>query len=158
MLVHMQKRMKLINLFALTLLTSCHPLFCNWESSYTQLTTKPDRADIIGEYELTDSSKDFLASRKFTADKYTLTLSEGGEFRFNNGPDLLFNNWAESNQKLIDKKGKWSVSCTESYDCLIELTGVCVVPLAEKNGQLAILITVGDGDECNGLVYEKIKK
>lgn len=94
----MQKKLRLINLFALTLLTSCNPLFCNWESSYTQLTTKPDRADIIGEYELTDSSKDFLASRKFTADKYTLTLSEGGEFRFNNGPDLLFNNWAESNQ------------------------------------------------------------
>jgi hypothetical protein len=150
--------MKLVYLFALILLTGCNPLFCTWDSGYTQLRTEPDRTDIIGEYELTNSSKDFLASRKFTADKYTLTLSEAGDFIFNNCPDLLFNDWAESNQKLIDKTGKWSVSCAESYDCLIELTGVCVVTLAEKNGQPAILIAVGDGDECNGLVYEKMKK
>lgn len=147
--------MKILLLIALLILTSCHPFPCSWESGYSQLTIEPDPTDIVGDYELTNSSVDFLASRKFTSDKYTLTLSENGEFRFDNGPDLLFNNWDESNKKLIDKKGKWSVSCAESYDCLIELTGVCVAPLAEKNGQLAILITVGDGEECNGLVYEK---
>jgi len=58
---------------------------------------------------------------------------------------------------LYDKEGKWMVSCGDSNDCMIELENVCVVPLAEKDGRLAILISIGDGDECNGVVYEKVE-
>tara|TARA_B110000908_G_scaffold33077_1_gene39534 strand:+ start:406 stop:864 length:459 start_codon:yes stop_codon:yes gene_type:complete len=151
-------RTKLLIILIVIGFTSCHPLFCTWELGYKQLTTEPDQTELIGKYELTNSSKEFLIERKFNADEYILTLSKDGQYKFTNGPDLIFNNWGESNQKLIAKKGQWFVSCTESYDCLIELEGVCVVPLSQKGGKLAILITVGDGDECNGILYKKKKE
>jgi len=147
--------MKLLHLLAIICFTGCHPLFCNWGLGYEQLTTRPANEEIIGKYQLTEKSIDFLEDRDFTADEYSLTLSDGGQFKFKNGPDLIFNSWGTTSQTLLDKQGKWSVSCGDSYDCVIELEGICVVPLAEKDGNLAILITIGDGDECNGIVYEK---
>lgn len=53
------------------------------------------------------------------------------------------------------QEGKWWVS-SESYDCLIEVSFIGVVPLVSKDGQMAIMVTLGDGDKCNGVVYEKI--
>jgi hypothetical protein len=35
------------------------------------------------------------------------------------------------------------------------LEGICVEPFSEKEGKLAIQITIGDGDECEGIIYEK---
>jgi hypothetical protein len=150
--------MKLLTILLLVTLTSCHPLFCNWNLGYKQLTIEPDHNELVGKYQLNSASMEFLNDREYSADENTLTLSQNGQFKFTNGPDMIFEAWGISNHKLIDKEGKWSVSCGESYDCMIELTGVIVAPLSQKNGKLAILITVGYGDECNGIVYEKIKE
>lgn len=55
----------------------------------------------------------------------------------------------------FSKVGAWNVSYDKSYGCLIELQGLCVVSLSEKNDRLAVPITIGDGDECNGIVFVK---
>jgi hypothetical protein len=122
------------------------------------LTIKPDRDELTGKYELTSSSMEFLAEQGFQAGECTLELFKDGQFKFTHGPDLVFNSLGISKQQFIDKAGKWFVSCDEKFDCLIELEGVCVVPLALKNEKLAILITIGDGDECSGIIYEKTGK
>ena len=41
--------------------------------------------------------------------------------------------------------------------CYFELEGISVAPLCKKNEKISIMITIGDGDECNGIVYEKVK-
>lgn len=40
----------------------------------------------------------------------------------------------------------------------MELEGLTVEPLFEKDNNIAISITIGDGDNCEGIMYEKIKK
>lgn len=148
--------MRLLTILTAIFLTSCHPLFCNWDLGYTQLTTEPSNERLLGKYRLTESSIELMTNKGFKNVDYQLILLDNGQFKFINGPDLIFDTWGQTKQKLINKEGKWSVSCADSYDCLIELDKVCIVPIAEKDGRLAILITIGDGDECNGLVYEKV--
>ncbi|WP_262887289.1 hypothetical protein [Flavobacterium sp. XN-5] len=40
----------------------------------------------------------------------------------------------------------------------MELVGLTVEPLFEKDNNISISITIGDGDNCEGIMYEKIKK
>lgn len=148
--------MRLIIILTSILLTGCNLGFCTWDWGYKQLTDQPSRDRLVGQYELIESSKEYLADKGFKKENFKLELFDNGQFKFINGPDLIFDTWGRSKQKLINKEGKWSVSCADSYDCLIELEKVCVVPIAEKDGRLAILITIGDEDECNGVVYEKV--
>ena len=149
-------KMKLLTLLFPLILTSCHPLFCNWNRGFEQLKIKPNIEEVIGKYELDRRSKEFLFDRNYSAGKYYLTLLENGDFKFTNGPDMIFNSWGKSNQKLIDKEGKWSLSCAKSYNCMIELNGVFVEPLCQKDGEIAVLITIGDPDECNGIILSLI--
>ncbi len=150
-------RAKLLPAVLLICFTSCHPLTCSWELGYKQLTTAPNRTELIGKYELTQSSKEFLIEQGFRTHAYSLILSKDGSYKFTNGPDFIFNNWGVSNQKVFNKEGKWSVNCAKSYGCLLELEKVCVVPLSQKDRKLSIMITIGDGDECNGIVYKKLE-
>jgi hypothetical protein len=150
-------RAKLILVLLLICFTSCHPLICTWELRYKPITIEPDQTELIGKYELTHSSKEFLIEQSFSAQEYSLTLSKDGNYKFTNGPDFIFNNYGVSNQKTLNKVGKWFLNCAKSYDCLIELEGVCVVPLSQKDGTLSIMITIGDGDECKGIIYEKME-
>jgi hypothetical protein len=146
----------LIILF-LFILTGCHPLFCNWDNGYKQLTIEPKRERVVGQFKLIESSKKFLIDKGFKNQEFKLDLFDNGQFKFTNGPDILFDRDGNTSFALNNKEGRWSVSCGDSYNCMIELENVCVVPLAERDGRLAILITIGDGDECNGVVYEKIE-
>ena len=41
--------------------------------------------------------------------------------------------------------------------CYFELEGISVSSLRKKDGKISIMITIGDGDECNGIVYEKME-
>lgn len=147
--------MRLLTILTIFLLMSCNPLFCNWDSGYNHLKVQPSKEKLSGKFRLTEQSIEFLYDKGFPNIEYELFLNDNGQFKFINGPDLIFDTLGHSRQELKSKQGKWFVSCGDSSDCLIELEKVCVVPLAEKDGRLAILITIGDGDECNGLVYEK---
>jgi hypothetical protein len=154
--------MKIRIIFLLFLFVSCHPLFCNWDSDYNQLTKEPSKSKIVGTYELSKDSQDYLGGN-FNLWPLKLQLLENGKFIFLSNKnqisksDKIFASKSDLNRLVENKVGKWIVSCSNSTDCLIELEGLFVTPFSEKNGQLAIPITIGDGDECNGIVYEKLK-
>jgi len=73
--------------------------------------------------------------------------------------DTIFSNDRDLNETKKNVIGKWSTyfNKKDKY-CLIELEGLTVEPLFEKNNNFAISITIGDGDNCEGIMYEKIKK
>ena len=134
--------MKIKPLIILFLLTSCHPLFCTWDYGYSQLKKEPPRNEVVGEYLLNKKSQEYL---KLNPIEWTMKLEllASGKYNFKN----------ERNE--IQKTGKWSLTCDDSFDCLMELEKISVEPFYEKNGKYAIGITIGDGDECNGIIYEK---
>ena len=135
--------MKIRYLFLFIIFTSCHPLFCDWNSGYDQIKVQPKENEIVGIYELTKDSKNFLKSGLKKWPK-KIELSSNQEYY------LLM-----QNDKKI-KNGKWFLSCDQSYGCILELEGISVEPFCKKENKFAIQITIGDADECNGLVYEKI--
>lgn len=146
-----------INIFllALTILTSCQPLYCDWNKGYDQLTELTSEDLLIGEYRLTEESEEYLLAKGFKKTP-KLTLLESGAFNFKDAPDNLFDPFGRSLGQTINKTGRWSASCGESYDCMIELQGITVVPISRKEkGPLAIPLTIGDGDECNGIIFER---
>ena len=51
---------KIRNIFLLFLFVSCHPLFCDWDSDYNQMTKKPSKGEIVGIYKLSKDSQDYL--------------------------------------------------------------------------------------------------
>lgn len=137
------------------LLNSCHPLFCGWASGYEQLTEITSEDIIVGDYELNAESLDYLDSEGYKG-ACALQLLESGKFKLINAPDFIFDSFGRNSGQSLNKNGKWNTSCADSYDCLIELEGITVVPLTRKNdGSIAIPITIGDGDECNGIVFER---
>ena len=81
----------------------------------------------------------------------TLKLNKDKSFVLENAPSEITDYSVQNTP--FSKAGNWSIDCGKSYGCLIELQGIVVVPLSEKNGQIAIPIEIGDGDECNGIVF-----
>lgn len=139
------------------ILDSCHPIFCNWDSGYEQLKELPSKDSIIGLYELTSNSKEFLQSQNLNSN-CQLSIMDAGKFDLKKNPDFVIGSNSKSIGKLIDKSGKWFSNCGDSYGCMIELEGIQVMPLAKKNnGKISILMTIGDGDERNGIIFERIK-
>jgi hypothetical protein len=136
-------RMRAFVFVALTfILSSCGPVPCGWNSGYKQLDKEPPRSSIVGLYQLNQSSKDYL-KENYREWPIKLEINNDGYYNFINALNV--------------KTGRWSVSCSESYACLLELEGITVEPFSEKNGMLAIQITIGDGDECAGIIYEKLE-
>lgn len=137
-------------------LASCYVLPCMWDYGYTPLKLAPPQKKIVGTYLLTEESLKFLKKKGFQHLKYELRLNENGQYHFSNTPDLLLlNSWGSTNCTVLNKEGKWSVTCGDSYDCLIELEGICVVPFSEGDKTFAIPIEIGDPDNCEGIIYEK---
>jgi len=137
------------------LLSSCHPLYCDWDSGYEQLKEISSADIIAGTYELNSKSIDYLASEGY-AGTCKLIILESGTFNLINGPDSMFDSFGRNSGRSLNKKGKWSTSCGDSYGCMFELMGVLVVPLSRKfDGTLAIPIPIGDGDDCRGIVFER---
>ena len=91
----------------------------------------------------------------FAIESCCLELKSNGQFIIN-APDNIFNAYGNSSKQILIKNGKWSVSDGASYDCLIELEGICVVPFCIRKDHFAVPITIGDGDECRGIVFEKV--
>ena len=136
-------------------LYSCHPIFCEWDSGYEQLTEFTDEDVIIGNYKLTKNSIDFLKTEGYS-ELCELKLLDYGVFELTKAPDFMFDSFGRNNGMTTDKTGKWRTTCDKPNDCMIELFGITVVPLAKRgNGPISILITIGDGDECNGIIFEK---
>lgn len=144
-----------INLTILTVLlfSSCHPLACSWDFGYSQLTAAPNDSKLLGTYKLDEKSSSYLKDNGLNPEKCILILNKDKSFSLKDAPSGISDYGSPSIP--FSKVGKWDVSYGESYGCVIELQGLCVVPLCEKDDRFAIPITIGDGDECNGIVFEK---
>ncbi|WP_125250380.1 hypothetical protein [Leptospira wolffii] len=136
--------------------TSCHPLFCWWDMSYSEISDLNVLGDISGSYKLTDKSKKFFKITSSSKEDSFLNISKTGNFEMQNVPSLLKQDLGMPTNKLIILKNNWTVSCIAKSGCMIELTGLGVRRIAYgKNNNLAILFTIGDGDTCEGIAYEK---
>ncbi|OAQ39978.1 hypothetical protein A5893_17430 [Pedobacter psychrophilus] len=144
-----------LTIFFLWTLSSCHPLGCSWDFGYTQLKVEPNESKLIGIYILSEKSKSYLKDHGLNPEICILKLNADKSFNLENVPSSISNDDLKGSDGTQNKYGTWSVSCDKSYDCMIELQGTCVVPLCEKDDRISIPITIGDGDECNGIVFEK---
>ncbi|PRX12566.1 hypothetical protein [Nonlabens ulvanivorans] len=127
-------------LILILFLVSCKPLFCSWELGYTQMESQPDFQSTLGLYKLSEKSKEYL-NMELSGWTTMLELDKDGILNYKNGDVTV-------------KTGTWRISYNESYNCVIDMEER-VVPFAIKDGKYGILITIGDGDECKGIVYEK---
>jgi hypothetical protein len=157
------KQMKIKSIILLLLFTSCHPLFCSWQNGYEQLNYEPLEREIIGQYELSEKSKSYL-NEEYQTWPLRIELSENKEYKllFENNSENLADKIPENGQKGNETKknvkGKWFLGFNDKEKfCDFELEGICVEPLCKKDGKISITITIGDGDECNGIVYEKVE-
>ncbi|MFK7899294.1 MAG: hypothetical protein AB8B61_00915 [Cyclobacteriaceae bacterium] len=147
-----------ILIFCTVLLSSCHPLFCDWDSGYEQLIEITSDSIVIGKYELSEESVKYLKSEGYNR-PCLLELLASGNFNLQSAPDFMFDSFGENSGQSLNRKGEWGVYCGQSFKCMIELQGITVVPLMrKKDGTIGISITIGDGDECNGLVFERMNK
>ncbi|RYE26632.1 MAG: hypothetical protein EOP45_03600 [Sphingobacteriaceae bacterium] len=108
-------------------------------------------SNLFGKYILNEKSNLFLKDMGLNPVTCTLKLNKDKSFVLENAPSGITD--YNTQNTPFSKTGDWSVNCDKSYGCLIELQGIAVVPLSEKDGRIAIPIVIGDGDECNGIVF-----
>jgi hypothetical protein len=70
------------------------------------LTTEPKRERLIGQFKLIESSKEFLIDKGFKNQEFKLELLNNGQFKFTDGPDILFDREVKTMLGLINKQGK----------------------------------------------------
>jgi len=152
-----QMTRKFILLFLILIFTqSCHPLFCDWKFGYEQLTEMENNQIVVGQYILSQKSKDYLKSEGYSTSP-KLTILKSGKYKLTNIPKFILD-WNEEGKTITDLEAKWSASCDPSYKCMIELYEFAVVTILEnEDGVISIPITIGDGDACNGIIFEKTK-
>ena len=150
----MQRTGLVLILFCFTItLPSCNFGICSWDIGYTQIHSKPKDEEVIGAYTLTQESKTNFANESFDLQYTKLELKADHNYVLVDVPSLLIDR--NGKEQTFTKAGRWFVSCEETNACLIELEGVCVVPLCEKNHRISIPMNIGDPDECKGVVFEK---
>ncbi|WP_443938381.1 hypothetical protein [Pedobacter sp. MW01-1-1] len=130
-------------------------IFPAWDYGYEQLKNKPSDIELYGVYELNSSSKKFLIHKGYNIDGSRLELNSGNTFYFHKLPDNIVNDFGNSNGKTIDQTGKWNVYCPTGDNCQVEIEHVTFADIVKKNDHFSILITIGDPDSREGIVYEK---
>lgn len=137
----------------------CHPLFCNWERGYNVVENQGHAPVITGEYRLTRYSEKMMryeGNYKNIPDS-RLYLQPDGKFKITNAPDWLITESAESYGQYVLILGKWNFECDDKTGCVLELDGLQTGELVhEKDQKTAVLLTIGDPDSCQGMVYEKV--
>jgi len=128
---------------------------CSWDDGYSQMLSSPKEEAIIGIYYLTSASKETYTERGLDLRDTRLELRSNHEYVLIDAPSSMID-YQSTNQPFV-KAGRWSVTSDKSNGCLIELEGVCVVPLCKKNNVISIPIDLGDPDECEGIVFEHLK-
>jgi len=137
---------------------SCHPLFCVWNMGYKSINSHIQRRDVIGTYKLTADSKKMMYNEgKYThMPNSTLVINADSTYLLTNAPDWLNNVFGYSSRGYFSRKGKWFLVCDTKDGCVMEIEDINTGDLlATKKGKLNILLTVGDGDACQGIIYEK---
>ena len=129
-------------------------LFPAWDSGYETIKNAPPDKELFGIYELSNSSKSFLISQGYDIDSCKLELNSNKQFYFHKQPDNVLDGFGRSNRKTTNQTGEWSVYCHTQEDCEI-IIGGAGYELARKDNRISILITIGDPDSREGIVFEK---
>jgi hypothetical protein len=127
--------------------------FCTWNIGYSQIESEPKDIELIGVYVLDEHSKAKYLDEGLDLTYTKLELKADNQYVFVDAPNAILNHF-DRKQTFI-KAGRWSVTCGESYGCVIELEGVCVVPMSKKDGIFCVPIAIGDPDQCEGIVFVK---
>lgn len=128
--------------------------FPPWDLGYEPVKKTPSENELIGIYELNNSSKEFLRNQGYNIDSSRLDLKTSKVYYFHKLPDNVLDGFDRSNQKTIDQKGKWRTLKNHKESCEIVIGGAGY-ELTKKDNRFAILITIGDPDSRVGIVYEK---
>ncbi len=129
-------------------------VFPAWDYGYEPLKNKPSDKELFGVYELNSASKKFLIRQGYNIDSSRLELYSSNTYYFHKLPDYVLNSFGSSNKKTINENGKWNVYCDNGDNSEIVMGGRCY-DLGKKDNHLSILITIGDPDSREGIIYEK---
>ena len=140
-------------------LCGCHPLFCIWNVGYAAPNNPVKIVSVAGKYNLSTYSKKMMYYEgKYTnIPNSTIVLNADSTYEITNAPDWLTNDFGDASGRYFSKKGKWFLICDKQSGCTMEIEGIQTSDhmLHVKKGKMCILLTVGDGDSCQGMVYEK---
>jgi|GEM_PF-1700355 len=132
-------------------------IFPAWDSGYKPLKNIPSDSELYGVYELNSGSKKFLIHQGYNIDSSRLELYSNNKYYFHQLPDNVVNSFGESTEKTINQTGEWKAF--QSYGGGYEIVvGGAGYELGKKDNRLSILITIGDPDSREGIVYEKSSK
>ncbi|MDO6739442.1 hypothetical protein [Wenyingzhuangia sp. 2_MG-2023] len=125
--------MKYIQILISFFLISCHPIFCNWDRGYEKIEKKININKIIGTYKIKNKKINFPNEIK---------LSKNGKYYISDTINTFFNN-----------RGKW-IHFYNNEENIIDLE-TKVVRFETKGNNYAILFSIGDPDNCEGIIYIK---
>ena len=79
---------KILLLVPVVFLTGCHPIFCRWDLGYSQMELMPAKNKVIGVYQLSDESSEYLDGRN---QKWTplIELMENGVLKYQNNNKII---------------------------------------------------------------------
>ncbi|ATP58413.1 hypothetical protein CPT03_19070 [Pedobacter ginsengisoli] len=137
----------------MVMLPSCNLGVCFWNKGYSPVDSEPAEDEMIGVYYLTEQSIADLNGDSLKRTK--LELKGEHQYLLTDGPSEIMNEHSKNGTFI--KAGRWYTDCAESYGCMIELEGICVVTLCKKDEKISIPISIGDPDQCEGVVFEKSK-
>ncbi|MEI1310330.1 hypothetical protein [Leptospira venezuelensis] len=115
-----------------------------------------DLGDISGTYRISANSKKYLQDFSSFENESIIEISKSGNYEMRNIPSVLLQEVSLPIKKSTILKNRWNIACIENSNCVMELEFLGVRRLARHmSNNLAILFVLGDGDMCEGLVYEK---
>ena len=129
-------------------------IFPAWNSGYEEIKNVPSDSELCGVYELNNNSKQFLIHQGYNFDSSNLELNSNNQYYFHKLPDNVLDGFGRFNKKTINQTGKWKTYSDNDAGCEIIIGGAGYT-LGKKNNRLSILITIGDPDSREGIVYEK---
>lgn len=132
---------------------SCNPDGDLWNTGYSQVTSILSDDEMIGLYRFTKRSIVDLAKDGYDLSHATLELKSDHQYVLVDGPSS-FTYKPDVNETTIHT-GTWKVTYESLSGCILELWGMSVVPLCEKDDRLSIPISLGPPDRCEGVVFEK---
>ena len=132
-------------------------IFPAWDSGYDDIKNISSNSELCGVYELNNNSKQYLINQGYNIDSSRLELNSNNQYYFHKLPDNVLDGFGRSNKMTVDQTGDWKVFCNGGADCEVIIGGAGYT-LATKDNRLSILITIGDPDSREGIVYEKSTK
>ena len=163
----MKKGTAYILFVLITLVTSCRYIG-HIDGIFTKnLSSEPQKTALAGTWEIDKQSYDLIKEQyDLKGHKVRLHIYQNGTFVAENLPDFINDGFGKSvNKRFYDARGKWDIDKIEDFWCL----SICFMPgelnkvktfttfeLLINNDKLIIWVSIGDPDEGNRLLFQKV--